>query len=65
MRPEEIKALRKFFGENQTQFARRLGVSLMSVSRWENGTRPSGAATKALQALAKRAEQIARRRQSK
>jgi putative zinc finger/helix-turn-helix YgiT family protein len=34
---EQIRGLRKSFKENQEQFARRLGVGIASVKRWEMG----------------------------
>lgn len=34
---EQIRALRKGFGETQEQFAKRLGVGIASVKRWEMG----------------------------
>lgn len=36
----KIRLLRQSFGENQTEFARRFGVSQGSVSRWEKGSMP-------------------------
>ncbi len=35
---ERIKAVRKARGWSQRELARRIGVSAMAVSKWENGT---------------------------
>jgi len=37
MSKDEVKALRKRLGDTQAQFARRVGVHTMTVSRWERG----------------------------
>ena len=37
MNKEQIFALRTAIGESQEQFARRVGVSVGAVSRWERG----------------------------
>ena len=37
MNAQDIKELRLKLGLSQTQLAKKLGVSIMSVSRWENG----------------------------
>jgi len=37
IRPEQIIKARQIVGETQEQFARRLDVSMMTVSRWERG----------------------------
>lgn len=43
--PARIKALRARLGLTQTALADRLGVSFVSVNRWENGqTRPTALA---------------------
>lgn len=34
---KRIKALRARFGETQESFAHRLGVTFVSVNRWEGG----------------------------
>jgi len=39
MTPEEFRALRKHLNLSQERFARLLGVSFSTVSRWENGSR--------------------------
>lgn len=43
--PEKIVALRRAYGELQTEFHKRVGVSVTSLSMWEQGHgKPSGAA---------------------
>ena len=37
MTGEEIRNLRLSLGESQTIFAKRFGVSYMTVGKWENG----------------------------
>jgi len=37
--PERIRQIRLSLGENQIQFAKRLGVRNNTVSRWEIGKR--------------------------
>jgi len=50
--PEWIKALRAELRVTQSQLADRLGVTVVTVSRWENGqSRPNRLAIKALTAL--------------
>lgn len=52
MNADEIKALRKRLGLNQTDFADTLGSSRKSVSDWENGRRkPIKMAILAMRAL--------------
>jgi len=52
--PKRIKALRKKYNETQDQFARRIGVSWLTVNRWENGhSSPSRLAEQALSAISK------------
>jgi DNA-binding transcriptional regulator YiaG len=42
---DEVLALRKALGLNQTEFAEKLGVNQTAVSHWETGHRkPSGPA---------------------
>jgi transcriptional regulator with XRE-family HTH domain len=49
---DRIRSLRERLGLTQTQLAQRLGVSFMSVSRWENGhVTPLPAFMKALESL--------------
>jgi transcriptional regulator with XRE-family HTH domain len=51
--PEWIKRLRSTYGLTQSELASRLGVTLVTISRWENGqARPNKIALKALTALA-------------
>lgn len=37
MTPEEIKAIRLNLGLTQEQFAHKIGATVASVNRWENG----------------------------
>lgn len=51
--PEWIKGLRSTCGLTQSELAERLGVTLVTISRWENGqARPNKIAIKALTSLA-------------
>jgi len=51
--PEWIKGLRSLYGLTQSELAARLGVTLVTISRWENGqSRPNNIAIKSLSALA-------------
>lgn len=53
MNAQEIKELRNQLGLTQEKFAKRIGVSFMSVNRWEAGaTKPSKLAVKAMKVLA-------------
>lgn len=55
MRPEQIKNLRRVFGWSQQKLAEQIGVSLMTVLRWEKGyTEPSPLALEKLERLWKR-----------
>lgn len=55
----DLKALRERLGLTQTQLAQRLGVTFVTVNRWENGaTRPSRLALQKLRELAARAEAV-------
>ncbi|MCS6945198.1 MAG: helix-turn-helix domain-containing protein, partial [Sutterellaceae bacterium] len=57
MRPEEIRHLRRTLNLTQQQFAELLGVSFVTLNRWENGqTRPSAMGLAKLQDLARRSE---------
>jgi putative zinc finger/helix-turn-helix YgiT family protein len=40
--PPEIKFLRKYLGWSGADFAKRMGTSPETVSRWENGAKPMG-----------------------
>lgn len=54
--PGYIRTLREALGLTQKQFAERLKVDSMTVSRWERGTvKPSPAAAKALDRLRREA----------
>ena len=58
MTGEEIKALRKRFGLTQEQFAARLGVTALTVSRLERGVhkKPSPLLARELARAVKRAK---------
>jgi putative transcriptional regulator len=43
MRAGKIKKIREKMGMTQEQFAQRLGVSFVTVNRWENGKHPPSA----------------------
>jgi DNA-binding transcriptional regulator YiaG len=45
MSAAEIKRCRKALGLKQTELAERLGVHVITVSRWERGTTPISHAT--------------------
>jgi len=50
-----VKKLREALGLTQEQFAARVGVTLATVNRWENGrAKPQPLALKTLEALQKR-----------
>jgi len=52
MKPEEIRALREHLQLTQEVFARILGVSFVTVNRWEKGkSEPSGDYARVLQTL--------------
>ena len=46
--PAEIRATREFYGLNQEEFERALGVGKKTVVRWERGTVPPGGAANSL-----------------
>jgi transcriptional regulator with XRE-family HTH domain len=55
MSPDEIHALRKRLNLTQQQFAEMLGVSFVTLNRWENGqTNPSAMGLAKLRELAER-----------
>jgi DNA-binding transcriptional regulator YiaG len=57
MEAKEIKALRESLGISQQEMSTRLGVSLMTISRWERGISiPSNLAGEKLQALKAKTE---------
>lgn len=39
MNPDELKSRREALGMTQEQLARELSVDVMTISRWERGTR--------------------------
>ena len=45
MTAHKIKTIRKRLGLSQDEFARRLGVARVTVTRWENGSRRPGSIT--------------------
>lgn len=50
--PKEIKALRDSLKLTQSQFARKLRIDVITVSRWERGNqKPSTVAIRKLQRL--------------
>ncbi len=54
MKPRKIKRLRLKLGLTQEQFARKLGVTFVTVNRWEAGkTEPSSLALRQLTELRK------------
>ena len=57
MKPDEIKAMRLNLGLSQEHFARKLGVALGTVNRWERGRiRPKGLYAQALETLRQAAD---------
>jgi putative zinc finger/helix-turn-helix YgiT family protein len=46
--PAEVKYLRKYLGWSGTDFAQRMGTTPETVSRWEHGKMPMGAAAERL-----------------
>ena len=56
MTAKQIRALRDSLALTQEKFAKRIGVHVITVSRWECAENaPRGMALKALERLAKRA----------
>ncbi|WP_349916940.1 helix-turn-helix domain-containing protein [Bacillus cereus] len=52
MKPQDIKAVRQLTGLNQTEFAKLLGVSYLTVNKWENGhTQPKKENIKKIESL--------------
>lgn len=52
MTARKIPQMRERLGLSQREFARRLGVARVTVTRWENGTRrPSGIARLGIRAV--------------
>ncbi|MGW6189380.1 helix-turn-helix domain-containing protein [Bacillus cereus] len=37
MRPQDIKQIRQLAGLSQTQFAKSLGISRLTINKWERG----------------------------
>ena len=59
MTSQEIKAVRESLGMSQAAFARDIGVTVVQVSRWENGHSAPGKWTlPALRRLRKKAEDL-------
>lgn len=55
MSPDEVSALRERLGVTQEELARLVGVSSMTVSRWERGVaKPSRLADQQLAKLARK-----------
>jgi superfamily II DNA or RNA helicase len=55
MKPEQIRDLRKSMSLTQQQFAELLGVSFVTLNRWENGqSKPSAMGLSKLRGLARR-----------
>jgi len=52
MTPAEIRKLRRKLNLTQSQFAARLGIHKITLSRWENGAALSATAVKLLELLA-------------
>ncbi|KKL65975.1 hypothetical protein LCGC14_2149640 [marine sediment metagenome] len=54
MTPKEIRDLRKQLGLTQKEFAGRLGLDAISISRWERGTqRPKAVHLRKMERLRK------------
>ena len=54
---ERLRALRRYLGLTQQQFAAELGVRQQTVSEWETGSyRPRGASSRLLGIVAERAD---------
>jgi len=62
IRKSDVVRLRAYLGLSQEKFARKLGVSVASVGKWERGVhKPRGLNLRALERLAK----LLRRRMTK
>lgn len=60
MKPEQIRDLRKSMSLTQQQFAELLGVSFVTLNRWENGqSKPSAMGLEKLRGLARRGSGVA------
>src|SRR5690606_21269785 len=60
MKPEQIRDLRKSMSLTQQQFAELLGVSFVTLNRWENGqSKPSAMGLSKLRGLARRGSGVA------
>jgi len=60
MNPEQIRELRKSMSLTQQQFAELLGVSFVTLNRWENGqSKPSAMGLSKLRGLARRGSAMA------
>ena len=52
MKPDQIRQIRKALSLTQQQFAELLGVSFVTLNRWENGhSSPTGAVMEVYRAL--------------
>ncbi|HDR3902666.1 TPA: helix-turn-helix domain-containing protein [Bacillus cereus] len=52
MQPQDIRTIRQLTGLNQTEFAKLLGVALLTVNRWEKGhTQPKKENIKRIESL--------------
>ena len=55
MEADNIRTLRQNLGLTQEEFAHRLGITVATVNRWENGhANPSKLAWRAIQGLARK-----------
>jgi DNA-binding transcriptional regulator YiaG len=60
--PVIAKAIREAAGVSQARLARELGVSRVTIARWETGARrPGGEAARAYSALLDQLREVARR----
>jgi DNA-binding transcriptional regulator YiaG len=50
--PKKIRDLRNAYDESQTEFSRRMGVTVTTIANWEQGNgQPTGSAQKLLDRL--------------